>query len=45
MKKLKLTASYIRLITCLLLHRNVGKTVNKTMCRIPSANPLKLCGH
>ena len=26
MKKLKLIASYVRLITCLLLHRNFGKT-------------------
>ena len=25
MKKLKLIASYVRLITCLLLHRNFGK--------------------
>ena len=26
MKKLKLIVSYIRLITCLLLHRNFGKS-------------------
>ena len=28
MKKLKLIASYVRLITCLLLHRNFGNTVH-----------------
>ena len=27
MKKLKLIASYVRLITCLLLHRNFGNIV------------------
>ena len=27
MKKLKLIASYVRLITCLLLHRNIGNIV------------------
>ena len=26
-KKLKLIASYVRLITCLLLHRNIGNIV------------------
>ena len=30
MKKLKLLASYVCLITCLLLHRNFGKNISAT---------------
>ena len=44
MKKLKLIASYVRLITCLLLHRNFGNIImKKSHSKLSKNEPVCMC--